>query len=75
MHPSGIFRVHSDQYACIDGACRRREITYPNTTNVIMRRAPEDSLKFTEIMIVKDILITPIDRITHPQPVLLPSIT
>jgi hypothetical protein len=37
----------------------------PNGTNVIRRRAPEDSLKFTEFIIVEDESITPIDKIAN----------
>ena len=36
-----------------------------NNTKVIRRRVPEDSLKFTEIMIAGDASITPIDKIAN----------
>jgi hypothetical protein len=52
---------------------KRLLMNNPNTTR---RRAPEDSLKFTEFMITGDASITPIDKIANHNQylyLLLPS--
>lgn len=45
----------------------------PNDTDVIERRVPEDSLKFTEILIAEDLYVTPIDKIVHHNQHYYPS--